>query len=57
MLIVKTLLDEKSKTLMYGQINPLYQDHWEEITSLVSAVLNGAEDAGCGDNIAFINFE
>ena len=24
---------------------------------LVSAVLNGAEDAGCGDNIAFINFE
>ena len=42
---------------MYGQINPLYQDHWEEITSLVSAVLNGAEDAGCGDNIAFINFE
>ena len=24
---------------------------------LVQAVLNGAEDAGCGDNIAFINFE
>jgi len=28
-----------------------------EKPSLVSAVLNGAEDAGCGDNIAFINFE
>ena len=28
-----------------------------EKASLVSAVLNGAEDAGCGDNIAFINFE
>jgi hypothetical protein len=24
---------------------------------LVSAVLNGAEDAGCDDNILFINFE
>jgi len=28
-----------------------------EKPSLVSAVLNGAKDAGCGDNIAFINFE
>jgi len=28
-----------------------------EKLSLVSAVLNGAEDAGCGDKIAFINFE
>ena len=28
-----------------------------EKPSLVSAVLNGAEDAGCGDNIAFINFD
>jgi hypothetical protein len=28
-----------------------------EKPSLVSAVLNGAEDSGCGDNIAFINFE
>ena len=28
-----------------------------EKPSLLSAVLNGAEDAGCGDNIAFINFE
>jgi len=28
-----------------------------EKPSLVSVVLNGAEDAGCGDNIAFINFE
>jgi hypothetical protein len=28
-----------------------------EKPSLVSAVLNGAEDADCGDNIAFINFE
>jgi hypothetical protein len=25
--------------------------------SLISAVLSGAEDAGCDDNIAFINFE
>jgi len=28
-----------------------------EKLSLVSVVLNEAEDAGCGDNVAFINFE
>jgi len=28
-----------------------------EKPSLVSAVLNGAEDAGCGNNITFINYE
>jgi len=28
-----------------------------EKPSLIRTVLNGAKDAGCGDNIAFINFE